>query len=116
MTSIFQTYNEKRAALKEVAKKRENRFSCGLMATLWAIIIMIGPLIVLGNCFIFNDFIYLILIGFVASIFVIAYLARVFYFLSISQKEVDHLGIFFAVDGMFFLLMMIVASLFMYFS
>lgn len=116
MTSIFQTYNEKRAALKEVAKKRENRFSCGLMATLWAIVIMAGPLVVLGNCIIFNDFMYLVIIGFVASIFVIVYLARVFYFLSINQKEVDQLGVFFAVDAMFFLLMMIVVSLFLYFS
>lgn len=115
MNSIFDTYQNVRKSLREVSEKRENNPITGLVSTILAIIIMIGPMVVLGNCIIFNDFMILVLIGFIACIMLIVYLSRVFYFLAISQKEVKHLGTFFAVEGMIFLIVFIAIACLVYF-
>lgn len=113
--SIFDIYNEARRDLKEVARTRSNLLLNGFVSFLWALLIVIGPVIVLGNCFIFNDFIGLVLVGFVVCLMLLIYLTRVFYFQSVSQGSVKNMMFFHLVDGMIYMTLTIALAIAFYY-
>lgn len=113
--SIFDIYNETRRDLKNVAKTRSNLILNGFVSFFWALLIVIGPVIVLGNCFIFNDFLGLVLVGLVVCLMLLIYLTRVFYFQSVSQGSVHNMAIFHMVDGMIYLTLTIVLAICLYY-
>ncbi|MDE7214105.1 MAG: hypothetical protein K2N42_05955, partial [Anaeroplasmataceae bacterium] len=54
---------------------------------------------VLINCFIFTDYLNLILIGLVLCLYLIIFLSRIFYYKTITKKQVEDMRCFYLVDA-----------------
>ncbi|MDE5868026.1 MAG: hypothetical protein K2H02_03685 [Anaeroplasmataceae bacterium] len=113
--SVFEHYNQTRAELKELSRKRENTIFTLIVSFLWALLIVIGPVVVLINCFVFIDYLMLIFVGVFACFMVLIYLTRLFYFQAISQGEIQGMYLFHMIDGMIVLIITLFISLAIYF-
>lgn len=102
--NIYNVYNE-----DIISGKNVNKRNIIIMSLIYAICIMIGPIVVLINCFIFNDYISLVLAGLILCLWLIYYLTRIFYFLGLSKGRVKNIGYFFLKDGIAVLLMYLIS-------
>ncbi len=115
MSNAFELYNQTRVALKEKARNNPNVLYYIIVSFLWALAIVIGPIIVLSNCFIYNDYIMLVFAGFAVCLVALIYLTRVFYFQCLSKHEVPHMASFYLVDAGIYLVIAILLALVLYF-
>lgn len=113
--SVFEHYNQTRAELKALARQRGNTISTLIVSFLWALLIVVGPVVVLINCFVFIDYLMLIFVGVFACLMLLIYLTRIFYFQAISQGEIQGMNVFHLVDGMIILIITLVISIAIYF-
>nr|MDE7106096.1 hypothetical protein [Anaeroplasmataceae bacterium] len=63
MLNFQERYRVCKDAVKELSRQTKNKIWIGLASVLLALLVMVGPIVVLVNCFIFNDFMNLVLIG-----------------------------------------------------
>ncbi|MDE6945971.1 MAG: hypothetical protein K2P14_02180 [Anaeroplasmataceae bacterium] len=107
MHNIMDRYNEIKKELLEFSKEIPNKLGLGLMSAILAALIMMGPIVLLINCFIFNDYLFLIIIGLFVCLYFIILLGRIFYYQSIAKKRVQGMHIFYLVDGFVYFLVVL---------
>lgn len=111
MSNAFELYHQTRVILKEKARNNPNYFYYIIVSFLWALAIVIGPVIVLANCFIFNDYLMLVMSGFAFCLVELIFLTRVFYFQCLSQHEIPHMASFHLIDAGIYLVIAILLAL-----
>ena len=111
MSNFMDRYKECKAAIYEISKQMTNKLWIGIASVLLAILIMLGPIVLLINCFIFNDSFNMILAGLVVCVYFIIYLSRVFYYKTITQKQVEDMKIFYLVDSLICLIGLVLGVL-----
>ena len=99
MLSFQERYRACKDAVKELSKQTEHKIWIGLASVLLAILVMIGPIVVLVNCFIFNDYMNLVLIGLIICVYFIIFFSRIFYYITITKKQVEDMKCFYLVDA-----------------
>ncbi|MDE7264295.1 MAG: hypothetical protein K2N64_06510 [Anaeroplasmataceae bacterium] len=99
MLSFSERYRACKESIKEMSIHTEHKIWIALASIALAAFIGIGPIILLVNCFIFNDYLNLVLIGIVCFIYLIIYFSRVFYYKTITKKQVEDMKIFYLVDA-----------------
>lgn len=99
MLNFQERYRACKEAVKELSRQTKNKIWIGLSSVLLALLIMIGPIVVLVNCFIFNDYMNLVLIGIIICLYFVLFLSRVFYYMTITKKQVEDMRTFYLVDA-----------------
>ena len=99
MTSFQERYRACKDEIKELSKQTPNKIWIGIASTLLSIFIMSGPIVILINCIIFNDLLNFIVIGFLLCLYLILFLSRVFYYKTITKKQVPDMYTFYLVDA-----------------
>lgn len=100
MLSFQERYMACKAAVKEMSSQTPQKIWIGLASTLLSILVMLGPIVILINCFIFNDYMNLVLIGILICLYFIIFLSRIFYYKTITKKQVEDMHIFYLVDAL----------------
>ena len=100
MNNFSERYKICKEQVKELSKQTPNRIWIALASILLAILIVAGPITIFVNCFIFNDYVSFCLIGILVSIFFLIFLSRVFYYQTITKKQVENMGSFYAMDAL----------------
>ncbi len=108
MHNIMERYNNCKSNIKEISSQTSNKFWIGVSAFLLSLLIISGPVVVLINCFIFNDYINLVLIGLGFCIYLVVILSRFFYFKTITKKEVSDMYIFYLIDSFIWFIVVII--------
>lgn len=93
MNNFYEKYKEKREMITELNHSLKYSFATALFAFLLALVIVIGPITLLCNLFIFYDLINYIIIGLIICFFFLIYLSRIFYFQGLAKKECGSLKI-----------------------
>ncbi|MDE6407537.1 MAG: hypothetical protein K2K48_04625 [Anaeroplasmataceae bacterium] len=99
MLSFQERYRACKDAVRELSSQTPNKIWIALASILLSILIMVGPIVVLVNCFIFNDLMNLVLIGIILCVYCIILLSRIFYYKTITKKQVEDMHIFYLVDA-----------------
>ncbi|MDE6660462.1 MAG: hypothetical protein K2J93_01395 [Anaeroplasmataceae bacterium] len=99
MLTFQERYRACKDQIKELSLQTPNKIWIGLASVFLSILIMVGPIAVLINCFIFNDYLNLILIGLVLCLYLIIFLSRIFYYKTITKKQVEDMKCFYLVDA-----------------
>ena len=110
MSNFMERYKECKAEIFEISKETPNKLWIGLASVGLAGLVLLGPIVLLANCFIFNDYMHLVLIGIVVCIYFIIFLSRVFYYKTITKKQVADMKIFYLVDSLVCLLGLVVGA------
>lgn len=100
MTNFSERYKACKESVKELALQTPHRLWIALMSIGLSVLLMVGPIVIFVNCFIFNDYMGLCLIGILVCVFFIIFLSRVFYYKTITQKQVPDMSCFYAVDAL----------------
>lgn len=108
MHNIMERYNNCKLKIKEISSQTNNKLWIGISAFLLSLLIVSGPIVVLINCFIFNDYLNLILIGLGFCLYLIVILSRFFYFKTITKKDVCDMHIFYLIDSLIWFIAVIV--------
>ncbi|MDE7161840.1 MAG: hypothetical protein K2N65_03665 [Anaeroplasmataceae bacterium] len=108
MSNFMERYKACKAAIFEMSSQTSNKIWIGIASVGLAILVMLGPIVLLANCFIFNDYMNLVLIGLVLCFYFIIYLSRVFYYKTITKKQVADMKIFYLVDSLICLIGLVV--------
>lgn len=85
--------------IKEMSIQTPHKVWIGLASVLLSILLMTGPIVILANCFIFNDFMNLVLIGILVCVYCIILFSRIFYYKTITKKQVKDMHIFYLTDA-----------------
>ena len=85
--------------IKEISSQTPNLLWIAISSILLATLLMAGPLTIFINCFIFNDYMLFCLGGILVSVFLIIFLSRVFYYKTITKKQVEDMACFYAMDA-----------------
>ncbi|MDE5714860.1 MAG: hypothetical protein K2I42_01885 [Anaeroplasmataceae bacterium] len=112
--SIWEQQAKIRAELRELRKEVKNPFIIALFSFLLALLIFSGPIVILVNCLIFNDFRFLISYALDFCIFGIIYLTVVFNSNFIADKKVQGMGIYHLANFMMYLVGFIAVIIFLY--
>ena len=99
MLSFQERYRACKEDVKELSRQTPNKIWIGLASVVLAVFIMVGPIVVLVNCFIFNDYLNLVLIGIILCLYFIILLSRIFYYKTITKKQVEDMHLFYLVDA-----------------
>ncbi|MDE6656134.1 MAG: hypothetical protein K2J85_03995 [Anaeroplasmataceae bacterium] len=99
MLSLTERYKDCKEEIKELSKQTPHKIWIALASIALSILIMVGPITVLINCFIFNDYFSLVLIGLILCVYGIILLSRIFYYLTITKKQVADMHIFYLMDA-----------------
>ncbi len=97
--NFSERYKRCKEAIKEISSQTPHRVFIALVSILLAGLLMAGPITILANCFIFNDYMSFCLIGILICIFFIIFLSRVFYYQTITKKQVEDMACFYAMDA-----------------
>lgn len=108
MHNIIERYNNCKLRIKEISSQTNNKLWIGISSFLLALLIISGPVVVLINCFIFNDYLNLILIGLGFCLYLVVILSRFFYYKTITKKEVEDIHIFYLLDSFIWFIAVIV--------
>lgn len=100
MSSFSERYKNCKEQVKEMSSQTPHRLGIALLSIALAILLMMGPIVIFVNCFIFNDYMLLCLIGILISVFFIIFLSRVFYYKTITKKQVPDMVCFYAMDAL----------------
>lgn len=111
MSNFMNRYKACKIAIQELTKQTTNKIWIGLASVGLAILVMMGPIVLLGNCFIFNDYFTLVLVGLAVCIYLIVFLSRVFYYKTITKKQVQDMHVFYLVDSLVCLIGLLVGIL-----
>ncbi len=113
-TSIWEHQAKVRAELRELRKEIKNPFLIGLFSFLLALLIFSGPIVLLFNCFIFHDFMNLVLYGLYFCVFGIILLTNFFNSNFIADKKVEGMGLYHLANLMMYLVGFIFLLVFIY--
>lgn len=100
MPSIFDNHREKVQEIAALQITTKDRILTGITSFVLALLIVIGPITVLINCFIFVDAIVAIICGLCLCLFLLIFLSRTFYIKGIVQKQVTNLRDFYIVEAL----------------
>ncbi len=100
MNNFMERYRDIKEEIHQLALEEKNKFLLGIVSFLLSLLIVVGPITLLINCFIFTDFLMLILLGIAACFFVLLFLSRFFYYQGITQKRVKDMHVFYLMEAL----------------
>ena len=100
MPNFSERYRACKEQVKEISRQTPQRVGIALVSIALAILLMMGPIVVFVNCFIFSDLMSSCLIGILISVFFIIFLSRVFYYKTITKKQVPDMSCFYLMDAL----------------
>lgn len=99
MLNFSERYRACKEAIREMSLNTPHKIWIALASIALSVLIGIGPIILLVNCFIFNDYMNLVLIGILFFVYLIIYFSRVFYYKTITKKQIEDMKIFYLADA-----------------
>lgn len=87
MYKLYEKYKEKREMIYNINHPLKEMIMTGIASFIIALVVVMGPIALLCNLFIFYDAINYVIIGLVLCFFILIYLTRIFYFQGLSKKE-----------------------------
>ena len=109
---IIDNYNEKINEIDCIYRTKKYKFITGLISFLMAVLIIIGPVTLFINMYMYYDIYLLLSIGLVICFFLLFYLSRIFYLKGITENKIK-LDVVYLVEGITILLFVIVVLLFL---
>ena len=100
MPNFSERYRACKEQVKEISRQTPQRVGIALVSIALAILLMMGPIVVFVNCFIFSDLMSLCLIGILISVFFIIFFSLVFYYKTITKKQVPDMSCFYLMDAL----------------
>lgn len=100
MSDLTNRYRICKSSIQEMSRQTPNKIWIGLVSVALATLLMLGPIVLLANCFIFNDYFTLVIVGFAVCLYFIIFLSRVFYYKTITKKQVKDMHIFYLFDSL----------------
>ena len=98
--SLFIRYREKIEEINNLDYSIYYRIGTGLLSFIMALIVVLGPVTILINAYIFYDLIPLVFLGLSLCLYVLIFLTRVFYFQGITKKECGSLKDIYIVEAL----------------
>ncbi len=115
MNNFMDRYKEIKEEIHQYALEEKNKFLLGLVSFLLSLLIVVGPITLPINCFIFNDFFLLIILGLGVCFFVLLFLTRFFYYQGITQKRVNDMHVFYLMEALVCFSITVVCLLILFF-
>ncbi|MDE6584459.1 MAG: hypothetical protein K2K15_03565 [Anaeroplasmataceae bacterium] len=99
MSNFSERYRECKEQIKDISAATPNKIWIALASILLSGLLVAGPITLLINCIMFISLYSLILIGILICGYLGLFLARVFYYKTITNGRVENMKTFYTVDA-----------------
>ena len=87
---MFKKVNEEAEAIDALNISNKEKIKTGATAFVFSLLIVLGPIVMLANCFIFYDYIPYVIVGIGVCVYLLMFLTSYFYLQGITKNEVSY--------------------------
>ncbi len=98
--SFSERYKQVKAEITNLNKPFKDSLIALAVGLALATILLLGPITLLINCFIFVDYIAWIIRGLAVCLFFLLFLTKVFYYIILTQGQVKNMGIIYSMEAL----------------